>query len=89
MIKHYLQGAFEIAGEFLNLLITGVDLLITFATEPVTTGVRSCVIVGWMSPAVMDEYCHLTKGQKGTLDATVNHMRDTVNLQLLASTLTV
>ena len=88
-MKDCLQGAYEIAGEFLNLFNKPESICaVRLARKPVGPTAKHDEY--WWQvlrycgdgclQAVMDEYCHLTKGQKGTIHATIAHMRDTINI---------
>jgi Helicase conserved C-terminal domain len=84
VMKHYLQGAFEVASEFLNLFNKPESICaLRLATEPndYWHQVLHYCRDGCLQ-AVMDEYCHLTKGQKGTRNATIAHLLKTINITI-------
>ena len=80
--KQHLRGAFEIAGEFLNLFNKPESICaLRLSTAQADYWYQVlCYCGDGCLQAVMDEYAHLTKGQKGTLNATVAHMRDTISI---------
>jgi Helicase conserved C-terminal domain len=80
--KQHLRGAFEVAGEFLNLFNKPESIcalrLTTDSADYWRQLLRYCG--DGCLQAVMDEYGHLTKGQKGTMDATITRLRETINI---------
>ena len=82
--KQHLRGAFEVAGEFLNLFNKPESIcalrLTTTSADYWRQILRYCG--DGCLQAVMDEYGHLTKGQKGTMDATVTRLRETINIMV-------
>jgi len=80
--KQHLRGAFEVAGEFLNLFNKPESIcalrLTTAPTDYWRQVLRYCG--DGCLQAVMDEYAHLAKEQKGTMDATVTRLQETINI---------
>jgi hypothetical protein len=80
--KQHLRGAFEVAGEFLNLFNKPESIcalrLTTDSADYWRQLLRYCG--DGCLQAVMDEYGHLTKEQKGTMDATITRLRETINI---------
>lgn len=80
--KRHLRGAFEVAAEFLNLFNKPESICALRLTGASTDYWRQVLRYcgdGCLQ-AVMDEYGHLTKGQKITMDATVARLRETINI---------
>lgn len=82
--KEHLRGAFEIADEFLNLFnkpesICAVRLSTQSNDYDYWRQVLRYCGDGCLQ-AVMDEYCHLTKGQKASMSATIKHVVSTANI---------
>lgn len=80
--KHHLQGGFEIAGAFLNLFNKPESICAVRLTCPAADYWRQVLrySTDGCLQAVLDEYGHLTKDQKRTMEATVARLRDTVNI---------
>ena len=80
--NRHLRAAFEVADEFLNLFNKPESICaLRLTTPPADYWRRVLRYCGdGCLQSVMDEYCHLTKGQKRTMDATVAHVQNTVNI---------
>ncbi len=80
--KEHLRGAYEIADEFLNLFNKPESICaVRMAYEPQDYWrqvLRYCA--DGCLQSVMDEYGHLTKGQKTTMKSTIEHIVNTVNI---------
>jgi len=80
--KEHLRGAFEIADEFINLFNKPESICaVRLATQPQDYWrqvLRYCA--DGCLQAVMDEYGHLTKGQKATMLSTITHVVNTINI---------
>jgi hypothetical protein len=80
--KEHLRGAFEIADEFINLLNKPESIcavrLATQSQDYWRQVLRYCG--DGCLQAVMDEYGHLTKGQKTTRLSTITHVVNTINI---------
>ncbi|MBN1566820.1 MAG: hypothetical protein JXA73_03170 [Acidobacteria bacterium] len=80
--KEHLRGAFEIADEFINLFNKPESIcavrLTTKQHDYWRQVLRYCA--DGCLQAVMDEYVHLTKGQKTTMVSTVKHIVNTINI---------
>ena len=78
----HLRAALEAADEFLNLFNKPESICaLRLTTPPADYWRRVLRYCGdGCLQSVMDEYCHLTTGQKRTMDATVTHVRNTINI---------
>lgn len=80
--KTHLRAAFEVADEFVNLFNKPESICaVRLSTEPndYWRQVLHYSSDGCLQ-AVIDEYMHLTKGQKSTMSATVAHLVNTINI---------
>jgi len=80
--KEHLRGAFEIADEFLNLFNKPESICaVRLSTKPDDYWRQVLRYCGdGCLPALVDEYGHLTKGQKTTMSATISHVVKTINI---------
>ena len=82
LTKYHLRGGFEIAGEFLNLFNKPESICAVRLTCPPADYWRQvlCYCADGCLQAVLDEYGHLTKDQKRSMEATIARLRETVNI---------
>ena len=80
--NQHLRASFEVAGEFLNLFNKPESICAVRLTTAPADYWRQllCYCGDGCLQAVMDEYVHLTKEQKGTMDATAIRLRETINI---------
>jgi len=80
--KHQLRGAFEIGAAFLNLFNKPESICAVRLTCPANDYWRQVLRYGadGCLQSVLDEYGHLTKDQKRTMEATITRLRETVNI---------
>jgi hypothetical protein len=80
--KHQLRGAFEIAVAFLNLFNKPESICAVRLTCPSADYWRQVLryCADGCLQAVLDEYGHLTKDQKRTMEATITRLQETVNI---------
>jgi hypothetical protein len=80
--KHHLRGGFEIAGAFQNLFNKPESICAVRLTCPSGDYWRQVLryCADGCLQAVLDEFGHLTKEQKRTLEATVDRLQETVNI---------
>jgi hypothetical protein len=82
LTKHHVRGGFEIAGEFLNLFNKPESICaVRLTCDPADYWrqvLRYCA--DGCLQGVLDEYGHLSKDQKRTLEATIARLQETVNI---------
>ena len=82
LTKRHLRGAFEIAGEFLNLFNKPESICAVRLTCPPADYWRQVLryCADGCLQAVLDEYGHLTKDQERSMEKTFQRLQKTINI---------